>query len=261
MRNIRLGLVLLLAFGAIPNAFAAGKKPPCYSTLAACPDRGCAKEDSASALSNIRKHNLEPTGEAIPLDFADFAKLQDKVESQFQGHYSTLVKPDRVWLSHMTLNGKPIGEGDLVEIVGYIAKLPPKSKPHANSSGESVNCRLHGSANNDFHINITRNPGGTEFHGVVVEMIPQQRNDNWTTARLRAAQKANRMVRVRGQLFFDNHHKVNGDPDHNLGNQPKRMSLWEVHPVTAFDVCTKPQCTIDGDGWKPLAEWQGGNTP
>jgi hypothetical protein len=259
MRITRLGLALFLAFGAA-NASAAGKNP-CHSPLAACPDRGCAKEDTASALSNILKHNLEPTGDATALTFPDFAQLQSDVETLFDGHYSTLVKPDRVRLSHLELNGKPIGEGDLVEIVGYIATLPDKSQPHANSSGESVNCRLRGSENNDFHINITPAPGGTEYHGIVVEMIPQQRKENWTTARLVAAQKANRMVRVRGQLFFDNHHKVNSDPDHNLGNQPKRMSLWEVHPVTAFDVCTKSQCTIDGDGWKPLAEWQGGNTP
>ena len=69
------------------------------------------------------------------------------------------------------------------------------------------------------------------------------------------------MVRVRGQLFFDNHHKVNSDPNHNIANQPKRMSLWEVHPITAFDVCTKTTCAIDSDGWQPLAEWKGSKTP
>jgi len=149
-----------------------------------------------------------------------------------------------------------VGEGDLAEIIGFIAVSPANSRPHANASGESVNCRLPGSENNDFHISLTPRPNGSEFEGIVVEMVPQERHENWTAAQLRRVQQARRMVRVRGQLFFDNHHKVNSDPQNNITNQPKRISLWEIHPVTEFDVCTTATCTADGAGWQALEEWQ-----
>lgn len=255
------GFGIALFCACVPATASGSGNKSCEPTLDACPTRGCAKADTPSALSNILKHNLAPTGYVIALTFSDFAKLQAEVETLFNGHYSTLDAPDRVRLGHLKLNGESVGEGDLVEIVGYIAVLPGKSAPHPNSSGESVNCRLQGSKNNDFHINVTPVPNGSEFQGIVVEMIPQQRNEKWTTGRLRAIQKASLMVRVSGQLFFDNHHKVNSDPAHNLRNQPKRMSLWEVHPITAFDVCTDSKCTIDGAGWEPLAEWKEGKTP
>ena len=87
-------------------------------------------------------------------------------------------------------------------------------------------------------------------------MIPQQRNKAWTEARLHEVQKAHLRVRVRGQLFFDNHHVVNDDPKLGLSNQPKRMSLWEVHAVTHFDVCTAQHCEATSSGWKPLEEWK-----
>jgi hypothetical protein len=255
MKAALIGFGIALFCACAPVTASGSSKKPCEPTLDACPERGCAKPDTPSALSNILKHNLEPTGDAIALTFPDFARLQAKAEAKLEGHYSTLGAVDIAKLHSLKLHGKSVGERHLVEIVGYIAVLPGNSKPHANT-GESVNCRLHGSKNNDFHISLTPEPGGSEYKGIVVEMIPQQRNKKWTTRRLRAIQKAGLMVRVSGQLFFDNHHRVNSDPDHNIGNQPKRMSLWEVHPITAFDVCTKSKCAIDGSGWQPLAKWK-----
>ena len=255
MRSGGLILLLFLIVGAgIPVE--AAKKPPCQPTISKCPRRGCEKEDTPGALSNILKHNLQPQDSIKTLTFADFQSLQAQVEKLFDGKYSTLTKPDRARLRHLKAGGQTVGEGDLVEIVGYIAVKPEKSKPHANDSGESVNCRLTGSENNDFHISVTPAPDGSEFDGIVVEMIPQQRNKAWTEAQLQGVQKAHLPVRVRGQLFFDNHHRVNADPKHNLGNQPKRMALWEVHPVAQFDVCTAQHCAANGGGWKPLEEWK-----
>lgn len=251
MELVAISFLLLLLGGA---AQAADKKP-CAKVLSGCPTRGCAKETTADALSNIGKHNLKPKGEVKTLNFKDFEELQAQVEKKFNGKYSTLAKPDRARLRKLQAAGETVGEGDLVQIVGYIAMRPEDSKPHANDSGESVNCRLQGSENNDFHISLTPAPNGFEYDGIVAEMIPQRRAATWTEERLRKVQQANLMVRVRGQLFFDNHHKVNRDQKHNIKNQPKRMSLWEVHPVTQFDVCTSTKCEANGSGWKALEEW------
>lgn len=257
MRTLRAGALLFLMVASGVGTLV-GKSKPCHPTLATCPVRGCAKEDTPSALTNILKHNLNPVGEMRTLTFEDFAKLQDQVEKQFDGKFSTLTTPDRERLRNLKLRGAKVGEGQLVEIIGYIAAGP--GDPHANNSGESVNCRLPRTANNDFHISLAPSADGTEYEGIVVEMIPQHRNKNWTVPRLRKVQRAHQMVRVRGQLFFDNHHVVNDDPDNVIKNQPKRMSLWEVHPVTEFDVCTLAKCEADSNGWKPLEDWKEGRT-
>lgn len=111
--------------------------------------------------------------------------------------------------------------------------------------------------NNDFHIPLARHPEDTEFKGIVVEMIPQGRLDGWTTQKLKRITRQGRPVVVRGQLFYDNKHVVNDDPDDVKGNEPKRFSLWEVHPVTEFHVCVtaNKKCDLEKvtePEWKPL---------
>lgn len=253
----RLGLCLLLLLSTCAGFGSPGdKKGPCKDILSDCPRRGCADLGTPDALSNTAKHNLSPKGPLRTLTFEDFASLQEQVENKFNGKYHTLSKPDRLRLRNMEIGGEQIGERRLVEIVAYIAVLPAKSKPHANDSGESVNCRLPDGENNDFHISLTPGPGQSEYQGIVVEMIPQRRNPKWTEDLLKTVQGKHLMVRVRGQLFFDNHHYVNRDETKPKNNQPKRMSLWEIHPVTQFDVCTAQLCTATGSGWTPLADWK-----
>lgn len=250
MNRFAICLLLLLVVSAEGPA-ASG---PCRDSLSQCPKRGCAQPNTPQAFLNSAKRNLKPKGELKRLSFDDFRSLQDQAESLFSGHYHTLTKPDRVRLRQLQIGGQTVGEGDWVEIIGYIAIKPPNSKPHPNTSGESVNCRLTGTENNDFHISLTPGSGQSEYEGIVVEMVPQKRNEKWTVGRVREVQQQRRQVRVRGQLFFDNHHYVNDAEALGLSNQPKRMSLWEVHPVTEFDVCTLPSCGPNGSGWKPLGE-------
>jgi hypothetical protein len=53
--------------------------------------------------------------------------------------------------------------------------------------------------------------------------------------------------------FYDNKRLVNSDPDDVKPKQPKRFSLWEIHPVIAFHVCV----TADNDcDPKDLVQWQ-----
>lgn len=259
MRLLQLSLMALLFLGDFAQA---AKKKPCFTPLSKCPTRGCAEPKSREALSNSTKRRIPPSGEATLLTFQDFRDLQTAVEDKLKTlgiPLTNLIKTDRVRLRKLNVGQKTVGERDLVEITGFIAITPAGTKPHANSSGESVNCRLAGSDDNDFHISITEQLG-SEFQGIVVEMIPQKRPANWTESQLKDVQSERRRVRVRGQLYFDDHHKVNtGGP--GLSNQPKRMSLWEIHPVKSFEVCTKATCPANGAGWKPLEEWQKGGNP
>jgi hypothetical protein len=246
-------LVGFLLWSSFPAFAGSGKAAACQPTLERCPLKGCAK-DAPNALTNVIKHGHELSGDPKTLTFADFLSLQQQLEKLFNGKYHTLAKPDRMRLRNLQIGGKKIGEGDFVEIVGFIAVQPGASKPHANT-GESVNCNLHGSANNDFHINLTPKANDTEYHGIVVEMIPQDRNNQWTEKRLQAVQEAGLMVRARGQLMLDNHHFVNDDPSDPKGTQPKRFSLFEVHPIVEFDVCTTKTCSANSSSWQPLEEW------
>lgn len=62
---------------------------------------------------------------------------------------------------------------------------------------------------------------------------------------------------VRGQRFYDNKHRVNDDPDHELHGQPKRFSLREVHPITEFFVCMRENCDpTEVDQGTPLQDVQ-----
>jgi len=63
-----------------------------------------------------------------------------------------------------------------VRLVAFLSE----GTPHANS-GESVNCNLKREDNNDLHVSVTETKNGSEFDGIVVEMIPQDRPANWTS--------------------------------------------------------------------------------
>lgn len=82
------------------------------------------------------------------VSFQDFAVLQAKADDLGieQGPGSHVPEAMRAQLQNLDLgNGVVIGEGDLVELVGFIAL----ERDIRASSGESVNCRLTGQPNND----------------------------------------------------------------------------------------------------------------
>jgi hypothetical protein len=221
----------------------------CATTLAQCPVRGCAAAGSPDALSNTLKHH-EPSGSAVLLTFDDFDSLQSQADNAV-GSGLHIPVADRAALANLSVASGTVSEGSAVRLVGYL--VAKGMGPHPNSSGESVNCGLTGSASNDFHIPVTSDPGRSEFEGIVVEMKPQDRPAKWTIPAMKAVQKAHRQVWIEGNLFYDGQHRVNSDSAHPMGNQPKRFSLWEIHPVTKFLVCDKPTCdSSDEADWRAL---------
>jgi hypothetical protein len=37
-------------------------------------------------------------------------------------------------------------------------------------------------------------------------------------------------------------HYVSADPKHPFEDDPERMALWEIHPITNFFVCRRDHC-------------------
>lgn len=161
------------------------------------------------------------------------------------------------------------GEGKLNGVVGYLYGAKAEGK-------ESSNCQLDPGDNNenvDFHIWIGFDEGiaaklrnkqkltatekkSVKQEAVIVEMTPQTREilhaDEWTLDALKAA--LGRQVRVVGQLMVDNEHNV---ASQNCGRSDAtdlcwRASVWELHPVTEFQVCKKGE----GCGKSNSADWE-----
>jgi hypothetical protein len=233
---------------ALPPMPAAKKaKPGCPTSLEQCTALGCAEEGTSHGFLNTAKHG-PAQGALKKLTFAQFEALQDAADEEV-GQGAQLSEEDRQTIRKLKVGSQTLGEGNLVSIVGFIG-----GKPHPNG-GESVNCGLKGLANNDIHISIVPEAGDEEFDGIVVEMIPQERPAGWSPSALGKVKKANQKVMVVGQLFYDSVHRVNKNAKKPIGGQPKRMSLWELHPVSEFYVCTADDCSASSKkGWTKLED-------
>jgi len=224
--------------------------PPCKPTLAACPDTGCSQPGSKHAIFDQTKRRVPPLTVPTALTFADLKSLQEQADTLVDEGVE-LSAADRAKLTNLQISQGTVHEGSLVRLIGFIAK---GLDPHPNS-GESVNCRRTEVASNDFHISFAERPDQDEFDGIVVEMIPQNRPALWTLSRLKTLKTQHRLIKVVGAIFYDNGHVVNSDRDNPLQGQPKRFSLWEVHPIVQFFVCQKTnnQCNPDTQSdWKAL---------
>jgi hypothetical protein len=121
-----------------------------------------------------------------------------------------------------------LGEGNYVSYVALI-----KNAHYSDTTGgEAVNCNMSGNPPNDIHIVLMSDAKDTdECHSTTAEMSPHYRPTNWTPDKLNALGKP---VRIKGQLFYDNSHTpctATSRPN------PKRASLWEIHPVYSIEVC------------------------
>jgi len=232
----------------------------CPLTLASCPRDGCSTKGANHPLLNEKKNaEPNPNGDIRPLTFSDFKALQDYVSGQLKlpmGFGTDLSASQRLRLAKIPLTSGSSGEGAYVQVAGFLAQPtnPKTPNPHL-SDPESANCDLPDEENNDYHIGIVEHDGEDEFKGIVVEMVPRGRRQKWTLEALDLVRDGHRRVLVRGQLMFDNVHKIRRNYGENkMGNSP-RFSLWEVHPITEFQVCMRPSnnCTPNtAAGWSDL---------
>ena len=209
---------------------------------------------SSEAGQNQVKNSFCATGPANPIAIADLVALQDKVQQNKSINFGNKSDHPLTKKAGPPKDRTPLtvlGEGNLVALQGYVLIARQEGE-------ESVNCGKavpRASANYDIHISLVDAPTGqVECSGVVAEMIPHHRPATWTESHVEAVATAHLPVRVTGQLFFDSSHTpcVSGVP---VQNDPSRASLWEIHPIYKFEVCTEGTCE-SGSGWVPLEQWK-----
>ena len=234
-------------------------KPPCKLPFASlstkeaidskCGMSGNPKNTPALAAQDTAKNNFCATGTPVVLTFDVYPAMQTAAET-------ALGKPDyeppttRTMLKNVyTYQGKKIGEGNVVSVVGYVEAAHYSDV----DDGESVNCDLKSDADNDIHIPIVPAAGADECTSVTAEITPHYRPAVWSASNLNQAKVP---MRFTGQLMFDAEHRPCRD---GKADGPKRVSVWEIHPVYAVDVCTASAASAcDGANdkvWLPLDQW------
>jgi len=235
-----------------------------HSIDTSCPMAGTASSN-AQALQNEAKNNFCAKGPPVNLNLRDFAQLQQAAETAgipFGGDNSLPEDRDALHNIASLSNGRRIGEGTVVRVAAFVMN----ARNSNTSNGESVNCKHPGIENNDIHIVLGENPVAVgqkpteaqECQSITAEMSPHFRPDTWTRANLLVNNQ--KLYRFTGQLFFDAAHKPCVG---TTGPNPKRMAIWEVHPVYAVEVCSDgTSCTVDKDAnWVPLDQFVGGEPP
>jgi hypothetical protein len=196
------------------------------------------------------KNNFCATGTPQPITTDQLAKLQAKVTNDKSinfGDENTSLRKKGPTTNREPL--KKMGEGNLVSLRGFVLKAHQEG-------GESVNCGSSvpdAAEYHDIHMSVVGDAGTTgECSGVVVEMSPHHRPSGWNIGTMNKVASSGVPVRVTGQLFFDSSH-VPCQAGQAVRSNPKRMSLWEVHPIYTFELCT---ANCDGAGtWVSLDQW------
>jgi hypothetical protein len=216
--------------------------------------------DPASPPSSVNQGN--------PIDAAFLSDHENNTPDTLTAYNHAQHAPD---LSDM-------GEGQVVSVIGTLFYT-------IHGGAESVNCQLSGDESLvDFHIGIGFSDfplgadvlgqlrSGSDFRSVlqlgdqltleqnsfVVEMTPyyrEQFKSGWTLRKVQSV--TGRQVKVNGQLMIDNfHHKSSDDCGLADANPDKcwRLSVWEIHPVTSFQVCSADHCDANSTNWVNLED-------
>jgi hypothetical protein len=214
---------------------------------------GVAGNGGAETWQNEAKNNFCASGPARQITLDEMRALQSKVQSDSTIPFGNTRQHPLTSKAGPAKDRTPLeklGEGDHVVLQGFV-------KIARQEGAESVNCGSHvpdDKENHDIHISIVSKPEDAECSGVVVEMNPHHRPSSWNTKNVEKLANLKLPVRVTGQLMFDSSHSpcVSGEA---VGGDPARASLWEVHPIYQFDVCTTGTCSGEA-GWTPLEAWK-----
>jgi hypothetical protein len=247
-----------------------------------CPTGGCAElgntgqQPTPHQLMNIAKNNFCATNSPAAVSYNDFVKLQqasDKLKAAAPAWWTGLLPSDRTKLPKVASSGggrsQTVGEGTKVVFVGFIRE----AKYDDTQTGEDVNCKiggkgLVGTVDNDIHISIgltqlTQTPPAIadRCQSLTAEMSPHFRPAVWEKIVSTSFRQVfqTHPVRITGTLMMDAEHVpcVNGTI--RSGN-PVRISVWEIHPVYAIDICKNTSlkaCGVaDATAWTPFDKYQ-----
>jgi hypothetical protein len=252
-----------------------------------CENEGRPKpEDGAVAANqeqNRAKNNFCAVGSPVTVTKKTFKDLETKAEAlehatagsahPFTFGEHKLVPEDRSAIRadgfHQTSDGAEVHEGTLVRTVAFLMEAK-----YSSTSGESVNCNFGHIGNSGIHLVLAASKAAASAatpnacESFTAEITPHFRPDEWlilsilhkTQTDPRAAWKRivalelDRPLRIAGQMFFDGSHR----PCVGEEGRPPRISVWEIHPVYAVDVCKKSlaSCRVNvANDWKPLDEF------
>lgn len=216
---------------------------------------GPAGSGGAETSQNEAKNNFCASGPAQPTTISQMVALQQQVQTDKSipfGNPDTHPLTTRPGPATDRSALVKLGEGNEVVVSGFV-------KIARQEGAESVNCGTGKGVPDqpeyhDMHISIVESYSQGECSGVVVEMIPHHRPTSWTSDLVNQVAAAKLPVRVIGQLMVDSSHTpcVSGRA---VSGDPARASLWEVHPIYKFEVCTQSDCS-SGSGWVPLEAWK-----
>ena len=220
-------------------------------------------------LQNLAKNNFCVTGAATPVSYNAFVALQTAVNNMPGLVWGSGQKmpADRSPLKDLSITdggqSLTVGEGSKVSFAGYVMAYEFAD----THGGEDVNCNLNGDENNDIHLTLRTTPGlilkrpaglpDPRCNAVSAEVSPHFRPAAWNKL---ASSSSNALfakypLRITGALTFDAEHKpcTAGKP---APGSPVRISVWEIHPVYAVDVCkytTLARCkATDNSVWTPF---------
>jgi len=220
-----------------------------------CTSDGKAKAGTPQAAQNEAKNNFCATGTPVDVNFEVLRQLQQEAASKVPFGSDSHLPPDRSQLKSFSTPVGTIGEGAVVRLAAFVI-----AAHYSNvGAGESVNCKLPDKESNDIHIVLGEKTNhDDECSSATAEMSPHFRPSTWVPESL--TDNNAHLFRFTGQLFFDaSHHPCTSSSSPN----PKRSSLWEIHPVYAVDICLDPanNCTVDKDeGWVSLSDHIGTET-
>jgi hypothetical protein len=204
------------------------------------------------AAQNQAKNNFCASNTPVSIDFDVLHQLQQEAAKVTTFGSDMELPTDRSVLQKLPTKVGTIGEGTVVRLVAFVINAHPSNV----GSGESVNCKLKPAESNDIHIMLGQNSNqDDECSSVTAEMTPHFRPDTWTPNNMN--QNNARLFRFTGQLFFDASHKPCTG---STGPNPKRSSIWEIHPVYGVEICSdsRNSCKVDSDqNWIALSDFVG----
>jgi hypothetical protein len=202
---------------------------------------GVAGYDITEGAQNLVKNNFCATAPARSITVNDMVSLQKRAQAIKDVNFGNPATHPLTSEFGPTINRAPLvvlGEGTQVALSGYVLFARQEGAESVNC-GKSVPDRP---AYHDIHISIVdAATNRDECSGVVVEMSPHHRPASWTQQNVQSLADQRLPIRVIGQLMFDSSHTpcVGGIA---VGGDPKRASLWEVHPIYKFEVCPGGKC-------------------
>jgi hypothetical protein len=193
---------------------------PVVKTFKGCPAQG----DGGDPALNRMKNRVDPAP-ITPVEFETVFAL--------------------TWPKAVEYKDRANWSPDDAAAVAQYAELPVSLEGYLwggkKSGMESANC--HSTEYFDWHVWLIGKAGQDRTHSIVVEPTPRTLalHPGWELPKITALAKAATRVRVTGWLFLD--------PEHPNEVDKSRGTIWEIHPITQWEV------QVSGE-WVQLDDWQ-----